>query len=207
MPRLIAPVNQKTLGLCHCTMDNERKSFSALNHDTPVGQSKGKHRRPQTTCRDVPPEGGEWGSQEGRTGPAMGGRPAGALRTYQMCKPRHNFVYSSGEFSRPYRIDVTPQKCTFSFLYLEGRHSASTRSKSVHKRLVHSVSPNTGQSGTPAMCLCQCRVVRFSGSSNGYTQGEPASFPTEVKVILTRAVRERELCYALYEHGSRLYPN
>jgi hypothetical protein len=24
-------------------------------------------------------------------------------------KPRHNCVYSSGEFSRPYRIDVTPQ--------------------------------------------------------------------------------------------------
>jgi hypothetical protein len=23
-------------------------------------------------------------------------------------KPRHNFVYSSGEFSRPYRTSVTP---------------------------------------------------------------------------------------------------
>jgi Cu/Ag efflux protein CusF len=36
-----------------------------------------------------------------------------------------------------------------------------TTSQSVHKRLGYSVSPNTGQSGTAAMCLCQCRVVRY----------------------------------------------
>jgi hypothetical protein len=34
--------------------------------------------------------------------------------------------------------------------------------KSIHRRLVQSVSPNTGQSRSPARCLCQCRVDRFS---------------------------------------------
>ena len=29
------------------------------------------------------------------------------------------------------------------------------------------VSPNTGQSGSPVMCLCQCRVVRFRGEPLG----------------------------------------
>ena len=33
--------------------------------------------------------------------------------------------------------------------------------ESVHRRLVQSVSPNRGQDGSPAMCLCQCRVVPF----------------------------------------------
>jgi hypothetical protein len=33
--------------------------------------------------------------------------------------------------------------------------------ESVHRRLVQSVSPNRGQGGSAAMCLCQCRVVRF----------------------------------------------
>ncbi len=37
-----------------------------------------------------------------------------------------------------------------------------TTSQSVHTRLKYSVSPNTGQSATPAMRLCQCRVVRLT---------------------------------------------
>jgi hypothetical protein len=33
------------------------------------------------------------------------------------CKPRHHVVYSDGEFSRPYRIDVTPQMQRFSIAF------------------------------------------------------------------------------------------
>jgi Cu/Ag efflux protein CusF len=37
-----------------------------------------------------------------------------------------------------------------------------TTSQSVHTNLKHSVSPNTAQSATLAMCLCHCRVVRLT---------------------------------------------
>jgi hypothetical protein len=43
----------------------------------------------------------------------VGGQPTSGLAA--LGKPRHTFVYSSREFSRPDRIDVTAQMETFPF--------------------------------------------------------------------------------------------